>query len=362
MKMKIHIRHAPHALLVGLVLLLISVAGVLASGNIDQTQRWAWGINVGWISFELGDDGGVTVYSDHLEGYAWGENVGWIRLGSCTGGSPCSHANDGAGTYGVNNDGVGNLTGYAWGINVGWIDFNPTGGGVTIDPVTGDFAGYAWGENVGWINFQNDSPAYKVNTTWRGNLASAYQNDIDAIITTRRPGPAASSGLTIANISFLNDPGDGIIFGHNASIFATVTSDLPGGVDKRWARVWQLDVCDEESDGGQVLLTFDISDAGGQGAFSTTGTYFLLKRATGSNDTFAIVTVGSASVSGDQLTFAVDVGELGSEFTLGATADSPTVVTLQNRTTQAGWSVPGAVLLSLFALMAIVLMAMRRRI
>ena len=37
------------------------------------------------------DNGGVTVFDDHLEGYAWGENTGWIRLGTCTGGSssPC---------------------------------------------------------------------------------------------------------------------------------------------------------------------------------------------------------------------------------------------------------------------------------
>ncbi len=360
MKIELRVQHLPRALLVGLILFLVSGTAVLAAGNIDPTDRWAWGINVGWVNFNP-DKGGVTVYSDHLEGYAWGENVGWIRLGTCTSGSPCSHANDAANNYGVNNDGVGNLSGYAWGFNVGWINFSPTDGGVTIDPVTGDFDGYAWGENVGWINFQNDSPAYKVKTVWRGNLVSAYQHDIAAIITTRRSGPASSGGLEIADSTFLNDPGDGIIFGYNNNAFANVTANLPGGVDKRWARVWQLDVHDEGVNGGEVTLTFDISDAGGQGEFSTAGAYSLLGRPTGSSGDFAAVAVESTSVSGDRLTFTVDVGNLGSEFTLGATAGSPTAVALQRWGTRAGWSAPGVVALVLCAFAVTVLLVRRRK-
>jgi hypothetical protein len=75
------------------------------------------------------------------------------------------YANDAANTYGVNNDGSGNLSGYAWGTNVGWINFNPSDGGVTIDPSTGSFDGYAWAENVGWIHFKGTAPAYNVVIT-----------------------------------------------------------------------------------------------------------------------------------------------------------------------------------------------------
>jgi hypothetical protein len=204
---------------------------------------------------------------------------------------------------------------------------------VTVDPVSGDFDGYAWAENVGWIHFQYTTP-YKVNTTWRGDLTATYQNDVAAIITTRRPGPSSSSGLTIANgnSGFLNDSGDGIIFGHNNTAFANVTDHLTGtGADKRWARIWQLDVNDGSgTPGGNVDLTFDISEAGGQGNFDAGGTYFLLKRATGSSDNFTEVTVVSTNVSGDQLTFTVDASNLGSEFTLGATAGSGTALTLRS--------------------------------
>jgi hypothetical protein len=159
-------------LLAGGILLLVAVTVALAVGNIDTTNKWAWGTNVGWINFNP-DNGGVTVYDDHLEGYAWGENIGWIRLGTCTTGSPCTHANTAATDYGVNNDGDGNLSGYAWGTNVGWINFDPDGDErVTIDPDTGDFNGYAWGENIGWIHFQNADPAYKISTTWSPTAVS----------------------------------------------------------------------------------------------------------------------------------------------------------------------------------------------
>jgi hypothetical protein len=67
--------------------------------------------------------GGVTVYSDHLEGYAWAENIGWIRLGT-SGRGDQYYDNTSAADYGVNNDGSGNLSGYAWGENVGWIHFD----------------------------------------------------------------------------------------------------------------------------------------------------------------------------------------------------------------------------------------------
>ena len=143
-----HIRYP--ALIAGIVLALFGVVQA-ATGNIDSTDKWAWGTNAGWINFRP-EHGGVTVYSDHLEGYAWAENIGWIRLGSDGGGGSPYYANTTAANYGVNNDGSGNLSGYAWSTNVGWIKFDPTHGGVTIDTASGHFEGYAWSENVGWIH------------------------------------------------------------------------------------------------------------------------------------------------------------------------------------------------------------------
>lgn len=333
---KLQLRTPQRAFLLAAALTLFAAGIALANGSIDTINKWAWGTNAGWIS--LNDtNGSTTVFSDHLEGYAWGENVGWVRMGTATGGSPHTYANDANTTYGVNNDGVGNLSGYAWGTNIGWINFNPSDGQVWIDPVTGDFNGYAWSENVGWINFNGtagDTTPYKTQANWHGDLLPAYKNGIAAIITTHRSGPASSAGLTIGNSAFLNQAGDGIIFGHNNAAFGCCeTANLgSSGADERWARIWQLDVNDENANGGTVTLTFDISDAGGTAGvadFDAGGTYFLLKRAAGSSNDFTDVTVISWSVSGDSITFTVDAAELGSEFTVGAvsspTAVSPTV-------------------------------------
>jgi hypothetical protein len=150
-------------LVTGITVSLFSVAYAATNSNIDPEAKWAWSTNAGWINFDP-PNGGVAVCSDHLEGYAWGENVGWIRLGTYTGRDAHTYSNTSATNYGVNRDGDGKLSGYAWGTNVGWIDFSPDGGGVTIDPVSGDFSGYAWGENVGWIDLNSSGPVpYRVS-------------------------------------------------------------------------------------------------------------------------------------------------------------------------------------------------------
>ena len=209
------------ALLLGLALVLMTLNTALAAGGMDAVNKWAWGTNSGWINLAP-DNGGVTVYSDHLEGYAWSEALGWIRMGTNTLGGAHTYPNDAAGTYGVNNDGVGNLSGFAWSANAGWINFAPANGGVWVDPVTGGFEGYAWGENVGWIKFKGtaaSSATYQAQTAWHGDLLAAYQHGMAAVISSHHPGAASSNGLNIANVSFLNDPGDGILFGHNNAAF-----------------------------------------------------------------------------------------------------------------------------------------------
>jgi len=186
------------------IALLLALAGVAyAAGNIDAANKWAWTGNAGWLNFNP-THGGVTVYSDHLEGYAWAENIGWVRLGTHEVGGAHTYANDGPTTYGVNNDSSGNLSGYAWSANAGWVNFNPTHGQVTIAPATGEFDGYAWGENVGWIHFQNASPAYGVVTAWRGG-SSGGDIFLPLIFKNFAPGPdlvvdslvAAGSAVTV---------------------------------------------------------------------------------------------------------------------------------------------------------------------
>jgi hypothetical protein len=318
MKTTIH-RREPLPIALALALALLTAGVVIATGAIDPAYRWAWSSTAGWLNLAPAHDG-VIVYDDHLEGRAWGESFGWIRLGTHTSGGPHTYANDAADTYGVNHDGAGNLSGYAWATSVGWIAFAPAGGGVTINPSTGDFDGYAWSESIGWIRFQG--PAYKVNTTWRSH-AEGYRHDPGEL--SNSSGPATSAGLSLTAGSFPAEADDRILIGHNAAGFdGTVTEDLPDGVDVRWGRVWEIIVIRPSGASGYVQLTFDINDAGGAGSFADGGAYVLLKRSSGGAEPFAVVTVvGDAKIEGPRVTFTVEVERLGSEFTLGATAESP---------------------------------------
>jgi Concanavalin A-like lectin/glucanases superfamily len=201
----------------------------------------------------------------------------------------------------------GNLVGY-WKLN--------EGSGQTVYDATANDNDGTLGSSSG---SGSDDPTWVTSTAPINNLTT-HQNDITAMWAGRTSTAADgfATGLEIADVSFLNATGDDIVFGHNNAAFANVTTSLPTGVGLRWARVWELAATDLIPAGGIVDLTFDISDAGGQGNF-TSGTYFLLKRDAGSSADFTTVPVSTTVVSGDQLTFRVDVNNLASEFTLGAT-------------------------------------------
>lgn len=153
---------AVFTMLIGLVAFLSSFPVKASAGNIDATNAYAWGENIGWINFNPSFGSGVLVGDSAVIGYAWGENVGWITMNPSWG-------------TGVQNDGRGNLSGYAWGENVGWINFAPSTTSpqrVTID-TNGNWSGYAWGENIGWTSFNCSNTSscvtvdFKVSSGWR---------------------------------------------------------------------------------------------------------------------------------------------------------------------------------------------------
>lgn len=147
--------------------LFLVVVSVGYAENIDpynDDSQYAYGENVGWMNFEPNTGDGVQVAFDKLTGFIWAENIGWISM-SCENTSSCATV-----SFGVTNDGSGNLSGYAWAENVGWISFScnntsycsTVNYGVTID-ADGNFDGWAYGENIGWIHLASTSPVpYKV--------------------------------------------------------------------------------------------------------------------------------------------------------------------------------------------------------
>jgi hypothetical protein len=180
-----------------LAFVLAFIPSRVALANIDATNAYAWGENIGWINFGT-VQGAVVVSDTTMEGYAWGENIGWISLNcsntnSCTGGPTTPNVNYGV----VISNGV--LSGYVWGENIGWISLNCsntnscTGGattpnvdyGVTLDVGTGIFSGYAWGENIGWIVF---------NCATTNSCATVdYKLQTNAILVPPTPTPGVGA-------------------------------------------------------------------------------------------------------------------------------------------------------------------------
>lgn len=138
--------------------LVLSIGAALAE-NVDPLESGeqnTWSENAGWINAEPGGNAGNGMHvSDFgLTGWMWSENAGWINL-SCQNTGSC-----GSSSFGVTNDGHGNLGGLAWGENVGWINFAPATGAVTVNLSTGAFEGMAWSENAGWVNVDT------IRTAW----------------------------------------------------------------------------------------------------------------------------------------------------------------------------------------------------
>ena len=166
-----------------------------------------------------------------------------------------------------------------------------------------------------------DAGDWVTSTAPIGDTTVGGQTDIAALWANNTT--ASSSGLIIANSTFLQDTGDDIVFGHNNGS-STTTDDCPSGVGPRWQRVWYLDKTDVVgTSGGNVNLTFDFGDAGfGE---SPSGDYTLLKRSDEISTFSGIAT--SSTISDDQVIFNnVDSTDLGSYFTLGE--GTPTAVTL----------------------------------
>jgi hypothetical protein len=91
--------------------LIVWAQGAAMAENIDPAadgSQYAWGESIGWLNAEPQGDGGpgLAVSDSELTGWVWGENIGWISL-SCQNTSSC-----GDNSYGVVNDGKGNLSGF----------------------------------------------------------------------------------------------------------------------------------------------------------------------------------------------------------------------------------------------------------
>jgi len=136
----------------------VAVGSLVGPSNIDPTDKWSWGENIGWMNWRDADGSneGVVVDVDHLHGLIWAENLGWINVGN--GGGP--YANTTGLDFGVNRLGNDDFDGMAWSENGGWINFGWAANSgdpnrARFDSVDNRLRGYAWGENIGWVNLDD---------------------------------------------------------------------------------------------------------------------------------------------------------------------------------------------------------------
>ncbi len=146
---------------------------VRAATTIDPINKYAYGANFGWMDWSGGSGNtanGAVIGAYVCSGYIYSANVGWINLGSGSPANGIQYQNDSAADFGVNQDGLGNLSGYAWGANIGWINFTNTGA-PKINMITGQMSGYVWSANCGWISLSNAVAYVQTDTISPGALA-----------------------------------------------------------------------------------------------------------------------------------------------------------------------------------------------
>jgi hypothetical protein len=140
-----------------------------AGSTIDAANKYAYGANTGWINAYADGTNGAVIGNYYCKGFLYSANVGWINLG---GGSPANgiqYQNNSATDFGVNQDGLGNLSGYAWGANIGWIAFE-TNGAPRVDLRTGILSGYVWSANCGWVSLSNAVAYVQTDSFWPGQV------------------------------------------------------------------------------------------------------------------------------------------------------------------------------------------------
>lgn len=252
---------------------LVIVAGVLSLGppaafseNVDPAgngSRFAYGENVGWIDAEPGGDGGpgMQVYDFYVTGWLWGENVGWISL-SCLNTGVCDPG------YVVRNDGRGVLSGQAWSENAGWIDFAPAGGGVLIDPATGDFSGQAWGENIGWITFASSGVSpYKVQTAWTCEPPPPVPAGATGLSVNKDPQDPSEGWLLLSWTEVPGATGYDVVAGRLDDLRASL-GDFSVSIDGCWADNFPITGDGYFADGSpNLFMLVRAVNCGGAGSY-----------------------------------------------------------------------------------------------
>ncbi|MCB2155750.1 hypothetical protein KQI84_12775 [bacterium] len=147
------------------ILLLSPLSAALADTTVNDTDKYSFAANVGWINWEGDVTDGAHFNTRFASGYIYAANIGWICLGDGTPAANNVYANDSAEDFGVNVDAESDpdfflLSGYAYSANTGWLVFEVADSAgeedqPRIDKTTGVMTGYVWSPNAGWIALES---------------------------------------------------------------------------------------------------------------------------------------------------------------------------------------------------------------
>lgn len=209
-----------------------------AQSNINPTDKFAWGENIGWTNWADANGGldAVLVEATFLGGFVWGENVGWVNLGDGSPANGTAYANVTGLDHGVNVAPDGTLSGMAWGENIGWVNFDTSSQGADrarFDVSAGRFRGFAWGENVGWINLDDSSAFVGVD------LPPPSNDDCTSAI-------AITDGMTLGTlVAATNDGGSSCgSSGLSPDVWYSYTATCAGDVTFRTCGTHDMDGID----------------------------------------------------------------------------------------------------------------------
>lgn len=171
-------------LLTAIMLLATGISS--AQSTVDETDRFSWAANAGWIDWRADGTNGALFGQQTASGYLYAANFGWIHLGDGSPESGVQYGNDSATDYGVNADSTSDpdailLSGYAWSANMGWINFNTAGFVAAdqprIEKSTGTLRGAVWSANAGWIRLDSPGVALVRTTLPFLELIGDYNGD-----------------------------------------------------------------------------------------------------------------------------------------------------------------------------------------